>query len=88
MLNFLYDRGEHEGVDANFRNLRMEYAATHPAEYKHECVEKSRSTVGQSGVRKSHTLLDSRPVKRGQKALNRTCHFTFTSGQFAAVIRA
>ena len=88
MLNFLYDRGENEAVGAYFRNLRMEYAAAHPEEYKHECGERSGRREGQFGVSKSHTLLDSRPVKRGRKAFDRTCHFTFIAGQFATVIRA
>ncbi|MDH2906261.1 MAG: hypothetical protein PXX82_07930 [Methanomassiliicoccales archaeon] len=88
MLNFLYDRGEYEAVGAYFRNMRMDYAAAHPEEFKHECGERSGKTEGQFGVSKSHTLLDSRPVKRGRKAFDRTCHFTFIAGQFASVIRA
>ena len=88
MLNFLYDRGEYAAVGSYFRNIRMDYAVSHPEEFKHECGERSGKTEGQFGVSKSHTLLDSRPVKRGKRAFDRTCHFTFIANLFAAVTRA
>ena len=50
--------------------------------------ERSGRTERQFGVSKLHTLLDSKPLKRGRKALNRTFYFIFTAGQFAVVIRA
>ncbi|MBX8636490.1 MAG: hypothetical protein KIS30_08885 [Thermoplasmata archaeon] len=58
---------------------------SHPEEFKHECGERSGKTEGQFGVNKSHTLLNSRPVKRGKRAFDRTCHFTFIANLFAAV---
>ncbi|MBX8637721.1 MAG: hypothetical protein KIY11_05100 [Thermoplasmata archaeon] len=39
-------------------------------------------------MNESHTLLDSRPVKRGKRVFDRTCHFTFIANLFAAVTRA
>ena len=80
--------GENEAVGAYFRNLRMEYVAAHHEEFKHECGERIDWTEGQFNMSKPHTLFDSRPVKRGRKSFDHSCHFTFAAGQFAAVIRA